>query len=491
MRIRTSLPAALALTALLAPAGLRPAAAQTTTAQTTAVQTTAVQTAAQTAAAPDALRVTPPTLEVQQRELPNGLRVLLYEDHSVPVLNLQVIYHVGSKNERPGRSGFAHLFEHIMFKGSENVGPEEHKVYVESIGGVYNAGTNFDTTTYWETIPSNYLERFLWLEADRMRALDVSETNFVSERDVVKEEKQLRYETPPFGRLLQNMLGNTYHTHPYRLPAIGKVEDLNAATLADVRDFHSTFYVPNNATLILSGDFDPAQAMQWVEKYFGPISKGKPIVRDIAQEPEQKAETRAVVYDNNTPLPLVMITCHIPRAGDSDNYALEVASNILSQGESSRIYRDLVYEKQMAVAAGGETLVLEDPGVFFFYTILQGGHTAEEGEKALLDEVQRLQSEPVSAEELAKAKNQIVSSLVFGRETVQQKADAIGYAAVVLGDVSLVNQQLPLYQKVTAEDVQRVARKYFRPENRNVIYMLPEAMRPAQGAQSGKSEVKQ
>jgi zinc protease len=470
----------LAALALLALAGARPSPA--------IAQATAAATAG-------ALQVTPPMLAIQQHELANGLKVLFYEDHSVPVLNLQIIYHVGSKNEPPGRSGFAHLFEHIMFKGSENVDSEEHKVYVESIGGAYNAGTDFDTTTYWETIPSNYLERFLWLEADRMRALNVNQENFVSERDVVKEEKQLRYDTPPFGRLLEYMLSNTYKVHPYKVPAIGKVEDLNAAKLEDVQAFHSRFYVPNNATMIISGDFNPAQAMQWIEKYFGPVPKGQPISRDIPQEPAQNGERRATVYDNHTPLPLAMITFHIPKAGDPDNYALEVAGNILSQGESSRIYRDMVYEKQMALAAGGQSLVLEDPGVFFFYAILQAGHTAEEGEKALLDQVQQLQAQPVSEEELEKAKNQIISGLVFGRETVQQKADAIGYAAVILGDLSMVNQQLPLYQKVTAADVQRVAQKYFRPDNRTVVYMLPEASRPAAGnapgAESGKNEVKQ
>jgi zinc protease len=283
------------------------------------------------------------------------------------------------------------------------------------------------------------------------------------------------------------MLSNTYKVHPYRLPTIGKVEDLNAATLEEVRAFHSTYYVPNNATMVIAGDFDPKQALQWVEKYFGAIPKGKPIPREFPKEPAQTAERRAVVYDNNSPLPLVMVTYKIPEAGHPDTYALEVATNILSAGQSSRLYRDLVYDKQAAVAAGGQALVLEEPGVFFFYAILQAGHTAEEGEKALLDHAQRLQTEPVSREELDKAKNQIVSGLVFSRQTVQQKADAIGYAAVVLGDVSMVNQQLPLYQKVTAEDVQRVARKYFTPENRAVIYMLPESSRPTA---TNQSEVK-
>jgi zinc protease len=419
--------------------------------------------------------------------------VLLHEDHSVPVVNVQVIFSVGSKNERQGRSGFAHLFEHIMFKGSENLGPQEHSDFVTSIGGAVNAGTDFDRTTYYQTIPSNYLERILWMEADRLRSLNVSEENFKSERDVVKEERRLRVENPPFGRLLDVVLGNTYTKHPYRILPIGSMADLDAATVQDVRDFHSTWYVPNNATLVISGDFNPAETLGWIEKYFGPIPKGKPLVRNIPQEPAQTAERRVTDYHPNTPLPAVLFTYHIPEAGHPDMYPLSVVSNILSQGESSRLHRKLVYEKQIALAAGGQALELDDPGVFFFFSILQAGQaTPQEAEKLLVEEAERLKTEPVSAEELAKAKNQIISDLVFGRESVEEKGNAIGYAATVLGDVSLINRQLAEYQKVTAADIQRVAKKYFSPENRTVVHMLPEAMRPqGESKPAAESEVKQ
>ncbi|HEY7215408.1 MAG TPA: pitrilysin family protein [Thermoanaerobaculia bacterium] len=440
------------------------------------------------ALAVEALKVTPPKLEVQEHTLANGLQVLMYEDHSVPVATIEVWYHVGSKDERQGRSGFAHLFEHIMFKGSANLGPEEHKNYISSIGGRYNATTDFDRTLYFQTFPSNYLERVLWMEADRMRSLDVSDANFKSERDVVKEERRLRIDNPPFGRLFEVVLENTYKVHPYHILPIGSMADLDAATLEDVRAFHSTYYVPNNATLVVAGDFAPGQVTQWAEKYFGSIPKGsKPIPRDIPKEPAQTAERRATDYHSNTPLPAVVLTYHVPEAGAPDLYALEVASNILSSGESSRLYRRMIYDKQMAVAAGGQTVLLEDPGVFFFFTILQAGQKPEDGEKELLAEVARLQSEPVSGEELAKSKNQLISGLVFGRQTVQDKADAIGNAAVILHDLNLVNRELAEYQKVTAADVQRAANTYFKPENRTVVYMLPEAMRPAA---KGAGEVK-
>jgi len=422
-----------------------------------------------------ALTVTPPQIAVQEYRLGNGLQVLLQENHTVPAVSVEVWYHVGSKNERKGRSGFAHLFEHLMFKGSENVGPEEHKNFIAAIGGRYNATTDFDRTLYFQAFPSNYLERVLWMEADRMRSLDVSEANFHSERDVVKEERRLRIDNPPFGRLFEVVLANTFTTHPYKILPIGSIADLDAATIEDVRDFHRIYYVPNNASLVISGDFDPAQAKGWIEKHFGPIAQGKPIPREIPQEPAQTAERRVTDHDSRTPLPAVILAFHAPREADKDIYSLLVASNILSAGESSRLYRKMVYEQQTALEAGGQSITLEDPGVFYFFSIMQQGHTAEEGEKALQEEIDRLKTQPVSTAELEKSKNQLIAGLVFGRETDLDRSNAIGHAAVILGDWKLVNSQLAEYQKVTAADVQAVAAKYFRPENRTVLYMLPEA----------------
>jgi zinc protease len=446
------------------------------------------------ALAADALKVTPPKLEVREHKLANGLDLLMYEDHSVPAATVELWYHVGSKDEKKGRSGFAHLFEHLMFKGSAHVGPEEHKDFIASIGGRYNATTDFDRTLYFQSFPSNYLERVLWMEADRMSSLNVSDENFKSERDVVKEERRLRVENPPFGRLFEVVLDKTFTTHPYKIEPIGSMADLDAATIQDVRDFHSLYYVPNNTTMVVSGDFNPEQVIRWTEQYFAPIPKGRPIPRNVPKEPAQTAERRTVDYHPNSPLPAVVLTYHIPEAGQADTYALQVASNVLSAGESSRLYKRMVYEKQMAVAAGGDAILLEDPGVFFYYSILQGGQKPEDGEKELLAEAQRLRDEPVSEEELVKAKNQIISGLVFGRQTDQDKADSIGYAKVILDDVTYVNRQLAEFQKVTAADVQRVARAYFTPENRTVVYMLPEAMRPGAKPEAkpgaGQSEVK-
>ena len=431
-----------------------------------------------TPASAAALKVTPPQIAVEEHQLANGLKVLLHEDHSVPVTTVEVWYHVGSKDERKGRSGFAHLFEHLMFKGSENVGPEEHKNFISSIGGRYNATTDFDRTLYFEVFPSNYLERILWLEADRMRSLDVSDANFRSEREVVKEERRLRVDNPPFGRLFEVVLANTFTKHPYKILPIGSIADLDAATIEDVREFHRVYYVPNNATLVISGDLDKAQVKGWIEKHFGPIPKGGEIPRDIPPEPAQTAERRVTEYDSHTPLPAVILTFHVPRERDQDTYALEVASNILSEGESSRLYRKLVYDQQIALQASGQSILLEDPGVFYFFSILQQGHPPDEGEKSLVEEIERLKTQPVSTAELEKSKNQIIARLVFSRETGFDKANEIGHAAVILGDWQMVNRQLAEYQKVTAADVQAVANKYFRAENRTVVTMLPEAMKP-------------
>lgn len=441
--------------------------------------------------APPALRaqeLRPPKLAISQFALPNGLKVVALEDHSAPIVNVQVWYHVGSKDERPGRTGFAHLFEHLMFKGSKNVKPQEHAQRVSDVGGVINAGTNFDYTFYWQTVPSNALDMVLWLEADRMGSLVVDEANLKSERDVVIEELRLRIENPPYGKLASIVFGNAFTKHSYKWLPIGSKEDLNAATLDDVKAFHSTYYVPNNATVVVVGDFKAAELKKSIETYFGPIAKGTgAIPRPAEKEPVQTAERRVTNYDSKTPLPAVVMAYHTPGLGDPDLYALEVASRILSGGQSSRLYQRLVRgEKQVALQAAGQSSALEDYGLFFFFAILNAGKEASAGEAELAAEIDRMKNELVTPAELDKARSQLVSEVAIGRQTNQQKADAIGAAATLEDNPNLVNDELANYQKVTAEDIQRVAKKYFAPENRTVIYMLPEAMRPAAQQGGGK-----
>ncbi len=421
------------------------------------------------------LQVTPPTLEVRRHQLANGLKVLLHPDRSVPVTDVQVWYEVGSKDERAGRSGFAHLFEHLMFKGSANVGPEEHSQFVESIGGRDNATTDFDRTLYYQTVPSRYLERILWMEADRMRSLDVSDDNFKSEREVVKEERRLRVDNPPFGRLFEVVLANTYTTHPYRILPIGSIADLDAATIDDVRAFHRPYYVPKNATLVVSGDLD-AEPTRAGSRSTSATSRTAP-GRSRARCRRAAADRRAAAGRPPPQHAAAGDALHLPHAGGRPRRPLRPGGG--EQRALRRRQLAALPQDGLRHADGARRrrpgIVARGPGVFFFYSILQGGNTPEEAEKALIAEVDRLKSEPVSAAELAKAKNQTIANLVFGRQTVADKGSALGYASVILGDPGFANRQLAFFQKVTAADVQRVAQTHFRPENRTVVTMLPEA----------------
>jgi zinc protease len=418
--------------------------------------------------------VRPPKLDFTAHKLSNGLQVVLLEDHSVPVIDLQVWYHVGSKDEQPGRTGFAHLFEHLMFKGSAHVGPDEHSRIVEAVGGFDNAETGDDTTNFFETFPSDYLERVLWLEADRMGSLNVDEANFKSERQVVEEERRVRVDNQPYGALEEDLRAAAFTVHGYHHTPIGSIEDLNKATLGDVREFFNTYYKPNNATLVIVGDFSSQQALGWAKKYFEGIpASAKPIPRIEAPEPPQTAERTVNKSYSNTPLPAIVIGYKIPARYKPDAYALDLASNIMAGGESSRLYQSLVYSDRIAVQAGGFGNFSEDPNLFWVYAIMNQGHTAEEGQKAVGEVLDKLKQTPPDARELEKAKNQEISGFILGRDTDQEKAVALASAAVIGKNPGLVNSELDLYLKVTAEDIQRVAREYFVPEHATVMTVTP------------------
>ena len=423
--------------------------------------------------------VRPPKLEFTQHKLANGLQVILLEEHEVPVINLQVWYHVGGKDEQPGHTGFAHLFEHLMFKGSAHVGTDEHSRVIEAIGGFDNASTYDDYTNFFETFPSNYLERVIWLEADRMGSLNVDETNFKSEREVVKEELRVRVENQPYGHLEQDLRAAAFTVHGYHHTAIGSKEDLDKATLEDVRAFFNTYYKPNNATLMIVGDFKSTQALDWVKRYFEgiPASAG-PIPRRDTPEPAQTEERVVKKSYSNTPLPAVVIGYKVPARFSADSYPLDLASNILAGGESSRLYQTLVYKRQIAVQSAGFGNFTEDPNLFWAYAIMNQGHTAEEGQKAVVAVLDELKNEPVAAKELEKAKNQEISGFILGRNTDEEKAVALGAAAVVGKNPELVNIELDQYLKITAADLQRVAKKYFAPQRSTVLIVTPTA--PAQ-----------
>ena len=420
-----------------------------------------------------------PQLKFSDRTLANGTRVLSASDRSSPTVAIQVWYHVGSKDDPQKRSGFAHLFEHIMFKSTKNMKSEMMDRLTEDVGGFNNAFTSDDVTVYFEVVPSNYLETLIWAEADRLSALNVDDANFKSERDVVKEEYRQGVLAPPYGRFGYLLQQKSFQEHPYQRPTIGSIEDLDAASLKDVQDFHATYYRPDNATLVVVGDFEQAQLDAWVDKYFGPIAKpAKPLPRVQTKEPPRKTEIRLTEYGSND-LPAVGLTYLTPKHADTDTDALRVADVILSGGESSRLYNALVYTQQLAAEVDSSAETREDASLFVLTAVLSEGKKPEDGEKSLLAEIKKLQDAPVSAAELDKAKNQLVTDQLRQRETSNGKALALGEAAVLLGDPSRVNTDLARLQAVTAADIQRVMKKYFSDNNRLVLYYLPESSKPA------------
>ncbi|MDQ1558640.1 MAG: zinc protease [Pyrinomonadaceae bacterium] len=440
--------------------------------------------AALTVAPPQAVAQTKvPRLDYRERTLSNGLRVLSAVDKSSPTVAIQVWYKVGSKDDPEGRSGFAHLFEHIMFKSTKNMKSEMMDRLTEDVGGNNNAFTADDVTVYYEVVPSNYLETLLWAEADRLSTLTVDDANYKSERDVVKEEFRERVLAPPYGKLFYLLEQKSFSKHPYRRPGIGSIEDLDAASTEDVRAFHSTFYRPDNATLVVVGDFDPKQFDAWVDKYFAGIPKpNKPLPRVNVKEPERTGEMRVVEFGQNVPLPAVAFTFLAPPKASEDSDALRLAESILSSGESSRLYRALVYEQQVAQSVNAGTDLREDLSLFSFLGILASGKKPDDLERALMAEIKRMQDAPVTAAELEKAKNQIITNQLRERETNNGKALALGDAAVLLGDPNRANTDIERLSKVTAADVQRVMKKYLTDTNRLVIYYLPESLRPAKPA---------
>ena len=416
-----------------------------------------------------------PQMKFSDRTLANGMRVLSVADSSSPTVAIQVWYHVGSKDDPDKRSGFAHLFEHIMFKSTKNMKSEMMDRLTEDVGGFNNAFTADDMTVYFEVVPSNYLETLLWAEADRLSGLNVDDANFKSERDVVKEEYRQAVLAPPYGLFQYYLQQRSFTEHPYTRPGIGSIEDLDAALLKDVQEFHTTYYRPDNATLVVVGDFDQKQLDGWVDKYFAPIAKpNRPLPRVSVKEPGRKAEARFTEYGRND-LPAVGVTYLAPRKADPDAPAVYVADAILSAGESSRLYNALVYQQQLAAEVNSNFETREDVSLFVLTAVLSEGKKAEDAEKSLLEEIKKLQDAPVSAAELEKAKNQMITDQLRQRETSNGKALALGEAALLLGDPGSVNTDLPRLQAVTAADVQRVMKKYFTDANRVVLYYLPEA----------------
>ena len=431
-----------------------------------------------------------PPIQYHQRTLPNGMQVLSVEDHASPNVAVQMWYHVGSKDDPQGRSGFAHLFEHLMFKSTKHMHAEQMDRLTEDVGGANNASTGDDVTNYFEVVPSNHLQTLLWAEADRLSGLNVDGKNFKSERAVVEEEYRQSVLANPYGKLFNAIDPHSYTVHPYKRPTIGSIEDLEAASLQNVIAFHNTFYRPDNVTLIVAGDFDPKQLDAWVDQYFGWIPKpATPIPQVTAKEPVRKKNLRYTVTSETAPLPGVAMTWLIPPASDSaDSIALKVAAALLSQGDSSRLYQSLVYRHQVAQQAGADADGRVGPGLFTAYAILASGHQPAEAEKLLREEIIWLATQPIPAAELDKVKTQLLTSELKQRQTAQGIAFALGQASLIEGSPERANTDLVALQKVTEQDVHRVLQKYVTGAHSVTIDYLPQAAKatPATGKGAAK-----
>lgn len=413
-------------------------------------------------------------IEFTEFDLDNGLHVILHQDNSTPIVAVSILYHVGSKNEDPERTGFAHFFEHLLFEGSENIPRGQFDKLLTAAGAVNNANTSFDRTFYYEILPSNQLELGLYLESERLMHAKIDEVGVETQREVVKEEKRQRIDNQPYGTFLQEILAHAYTVHPYKWAPIGSMEHLNSAQLEEFMDFYRTFYVPQNATLSIAGDISIEETKKLVELYFADIPKGKnEIPRPSIVEPKQTEEVRDIIYDN-IQLPAVLQAYHMPAQGTEDYYAISMLTTLLSEGQSSRLYKEIVDNQQKALQVAAIPLAAEDPGLFITLGISNMGVEPEDLEKAMDAEVEKVRNELITETEFQKVRNQIENDFVLGNASVVGIAESLADYHVYFGDADLINTEIANYMNVTREDIMNVAKKYLNKENRVVLYYLPK-----------------
>ncbi len=424
--------------------------------------------------------VTAPRVEFTDTKLKNGLRVIIAEDHTAPVVSVAVTYNVGSRNERMGRTGFAHLFEHMMFKGSENVGSGEHFLLVYSNGGEMNGSTNKDRTNYFETLPANQLDLALFLEADRMRSLDISDENLKNQISTVQEERRQGVDNQPYGKTGEAFDELMYENVNYKHSVIGSMTDLSAATVADVRDFFRIYYAPNNAVLAIVGDVKREECLAKVRKYFEPIPSQPPPPEPDMTEPAQAREKRLVLDDALARLTRLDIAWHTPAGLTPDYDALSVLGTILSSGRSSRFYESIVRQKQLAMNAMGGAMEARGPSMFRVSGTVAPGKAVADLEAAFYEEIEKVKTGTIEDWEIAKARNNARRSFLSSTGSSLFRAMMLSQYAVYYNDPNLINTRFERIGKVTAADVQRVARKYLTPENRTVVITNPKPAAPAQ-----------
>ncbi len=411
-------------------------------------------------------------------DMPNGLKVLLHEDHTTPIVAVSVMYHVGSKNEKPDRTGFAHFFEHLLFEGSENIKRGEFDDYINNAGGMNNANTWYDRTYYFEVLPSNQLALGLWLESERMLHAKVENVGIETQRQVVKEERRQRVDNVPYGRLVEEVMKRTFKTHPYHHSVIGSMDHLDAAVETDYKQFYRDFYRPDNAIISIAGDIDIAQTKLLIDTYFKDIPKGAgEIYRPKVVEPAITTEVRDTIFDQ-VRLPQLVYSYQIPAQGTADYYAVILVSELLSRGKSSRMQKSLVDEQQKAVGVGAFPLSLEDPGACIMYARASIGTDLKDMEQSMDAIITDVQTNLISEIEYQKLLNQTESDFVTANNSVAGIAESLANYEMYFGDANLINNELERYRKVTREDIRNAAQKYFSKNSRVVLYWLPQGAKP-------------
>jgi zinc protease len=413
-------------------------------------------------------------IKFESFDLPNGLHVILHQDNSNPLVAVSVLYHVGSKDEIPTRTGFAHFFEHLLFEGSENIGRGEYMQLIQSNGGALNANTSNDRTFYYEILPSNQLELGLWMESERMLHAKIDQVGVDTQREVVKEEKRQRVDNQPYASFLSEMFKRAFTQHNYRWVPIGSMDDLNAATLEEFMAFYKKYYVPNNATLSIAGDIDVAQTKAMITKYFGDIPAGANVQRPSAYEPPLGGEVVDTIYDN-IQIPAVFAGYRMVSETHPDTYALQMLTTALSDGPSSRFSKRMVDQDQNALQVAAFPFAMEHHGVFIALALANGATSTGTLMTTMEEEIAKMQQEPLSEKEFTKLLNKVESDYVNRNSGVAGIAENLANYHVYFGDANLINTEIERFRTVTPADLQRVAQTYLKPENRVVLHYLPKS----------------
>jgi len=412
----------------------------------------------------------------EEGRLKNGLRVLSLVDPHAAVSTLQVWYDTGSRNERPGITGISHLFEHLMFKGTKKVLPEDFARQIQAVGGISDASTTWDVTFYWQALPPGQIELAARLEADRMANLALSDLNLASEREVVKEERRFRVDNQPIGRAVELLTAQAYESNPYHWPTAGWMRDLDAITLDDCKDYYAIHYAPDKAVVIIAGPTTHAANMQMVTRYFGSLKPGLPAPRVTTGEERQHGE-RGATLEAEVQLPLLLGGYKVPADSSADSPVIDVIANLLSTGESSRLYRKLVYEEQSALFAGGLSIGRKDVGLFYAFCAAKPDRDRDSLETTFFHEFERLATDEVTEDELTRVQNQLEAQFVFGLEQVQDRATSVGIATLIGGDPQRAAQRVARWRAVTREDIRRVAATWLVPANRTRVWVVPAPRR--------------